>query len=84
MAVPSHAKSPVLRPESPVTALNKLLSSDVVHLPVVMGSILSKCKNPKLCGPSVEYWHLGEYCPILQELIRFMIDSQPWREVKAY
>jgi hypothetical protein len=53
----SHAISPVLRHESPLIALDKSISSGFDSPPVVMGSILSKCKNLKSC--TVPAWSIG-------------------------
>ncbi len=49
----------VLRPESPLIALDKLVSSRFDSPPMVMDSILSKCKNSKsFIGPA---WSIGNW-----------------------
>jgi hypothetical protein len=60
-----YAISPVLRPESPLIPLDKLISSGFDSSPVVMGLILNKCKKlSKSCtGPA---WSIGNWETIAQ------------------
>jgi hypothetical protein len=61
MAVPLmlYALCKGLNRESPLIALDKLISSGFDLPPVVMGSILKKCKKSKSCsGPA---WSIGNW-----------------------